>query len=372
MKQIPFLRRVSILISVLVFACCTGASAQTNSLELARIRPNVKSGFSNAGWKYDRYKSLESLDAHKAMVVADLEGPGVITHIHTTRHQPADLFARGIVLEIWFDDATEPAVSSPLADFFGDGCNGKSMYFTSIFIECAPWSYNCYIPMPFKKHARVILRNDTDKDAMNYSYVEWESLPSWDQELGYFHASYSRRSFQLTKDSRVTFFETEGKGHILGRQFSVITDEPYFTQFYTVMEGNNEVDIDGSIRKLDYLGSEDSFTFSWGFTNVFAGLRAGMTYIETILTTDSCKNQLSIYRFHDHMPIRFTKSIRWTIDWTEETICTVRPEWPEKVAAGGCWVNYATVFYWYSDRPGGYQHQTLAPASERGRVMMTR
>jgi len=207
---------------------------------------------------------------------------------------------------------------------------------------------------------------------VNYSYVEWESLSSWDKELGYFHATYSRQSFQLTKESRVTFFETEGNGHLLGRQFSVVTDEAYFRDFHIVMEGNNEVDLDGNIRKLDYLGSEDSFTFSWGFSNVFAGLRAGMPFIGTINSPDSCLNQLSIYRFHDHMPIRFTESIKWTIDWSQETNFTKQPEWPEKVAAGGCWVDYATVFYWYSDRPGGYQHKALAPVSERQKVIVTR
>lgn len=30
-----------------------------------------------------------------------------------------------MVSEIWFDDAGEPAVHCPLADFFGNGCNGE-------------------------------------------------------------------------------------------------------------------------------------------------------------------------------------------------------------------------------------------------------
>jgi hypothetical protein len=28
-------------------------------------------------------------------------------------------------------------------------------------------------------------------------------------------------------------------------------------------------------------------------------------------------------------------------------------------------VDYATVFYWYQDSPGGYQHAPLMPAAER-------
>lgn len=337
-----------------------GASAQgLDGLPL--LKRGSPPGFANAGWKYDRYQELPSLDAHTSMVVADLSGPGIIRHFHTTRHQPAELFARGIVLEIWYDDATEPAVMCPLADFFGDGCNGSSMYFSTPLIECAPWAYNTYIPMPFRERARVILRNDTDRDAMNYSYVEWEQLPAWDEALSYFHATYARSRFALTPETSHTFFEVEGAGHILGRQFSVQTEEPIFRDFGVVMEGNNEIDIDGAERAIDYLGTEDSFTFSWGFQSTFAGLHAGMPYI---LHGD--RNALSIYRFHDHMPIRFDRGLTWRINWAEEKGFTSWAPWREAVDKGGCMVDYATVFYWYQDSPAGYAHQPLPEVRMRG------
>jgi len=129
--------------------------------DIAVIRPDLQTGFSQAGWKYDRYSDMPSLDKDKSMTVADLKGPGIIRHIHICRHNPKEVCARGIVLEIYFEGAVEPAVQCPLADFFGDGCNGNAMYFTSKMIECAPWSYNTYIPMPFKSRAKVVLRNDT-------------------------------------------------------------------------------------------------------------------------------------------------------------------------------------------------------------------
>jgi len=355
-----------LLFFILVFA--TEVYSQHDNIEIARIHPEVQTRFSNGGWHLDRYKEMEPLDAHKKILIGDLKGPGIIQHIHTTRHRPEEVFARGIVLEIWFDDASEPAVMSPLADFFGDGCNGESMYFTSLFIECAPWSYNCYIPMPFKSRARVYLRNDTDESATNYSYVEWETLPEWDTELGYFHATYARKSFQLTKDSKETFFETEGTGHFLGRQFSIVTDEDYFRDFSTVMEGNNEVDIDGQERSIDYLGSEDSFTFSWGFRDTYIGLRAGMPFMETDFSRQYTR--LSIYRFHNHMPIRYSKSLKWSINWRQETVFTQNPRWQERVDAGGCWVDYASVYYWYSTYPGGYSHQAIRPVEERRMIML--
>ena len=332
------------------------------STDLPLLKRDIQTGFSNGGWEADRYRDIDTLDAQKSIVIADLKGPGVIRHVHTTRHYKRPISTRGVVLLIYFDGANQPAVQCPLGDFFGDGCNGKSMDFSTPLIECAPGSYNAYIPMPFKTGAKVMLRNDTDIDLDNYSYVEWEPLAQWNPDWGYFHATYQRQAFPLSDDMQVTFFHVEGAGHLLGRQFTVTTDEPLFKNFHFVMEGNNEVDIDGQERRLDYLGSEDSFTFSWGFQTTFAGCRAGMPLVKT-----GDLNLLSIYRFHDHMPIRFTRELTWSINWKHEF--WKNPQWLEPIRQrkqeGGGWVDYATVFYWYQDTPAGFDHQPIEPLDQR-------
>jgi hypothetical protein len=349
---------------LVIFVSCqkSQSTADQGQIDLALIKKGLRTGFSNGGWAADRYRDMETLDARKSIVIADLRGPGVIRQIHTTRHYQPDISTRGVALLVYFDGAEEPAVQCPLGDFFGNGANGKSMDFSTPLIECAPGSYNAYIPMPFRAGAKVVLRNDTDIKLDNYSYVEWEPLESWDPRLGYFHATYQRRAFQLTGDTRETFFEARGAGQLLGRQFTIATDEPLFDHFNFVMEGNNEVDIDGEERRLDYLGSEDSLTFSWGFQNTFAGLHAGMPLVQT-----GDLNLLSIYRFHDHLPIRFRSGLRWSIDWTHEF--WQNPEWLERIRRrrqeGGCWVDYATVFYWYQDSPAGFRHQPLESLDER-------
>jgi hypothetical protein len=205
--------------------------------------------------------------------------------------------------------------------------------------------------MPFKKAAKVVFRNDTDIDTMTYAFVEWETLPKWESDLGYFHATYRRKAFRLTEDTREEFFRVKGRGHFLGRQFSVVTDEPKFQGYGFVMEGNNEVNVDGEMR-YDYLGSEDSFSFSWGFNEVWTGPHAGMTYLQMNGPT----SRLSIYRFHDHSPIRFEKELSWFIDWKNED--------PYFGKQSG-WVDYATVFYWYQDSPAGFKHAPLPAVAER-------
>jgi len=360
------LSRVSVVTMAVLSGLPLGLTAVCLSAgEMATLKPEVRTGFANGGWNLDRYEDLEPLRAGARITVGDLEGPGIIRHFHMTRHRPKELCARGVVLEIWFDGADRPAVRCPVADFFGDGCNGSGMNFTSKFIECAPWSYNCYISMPFAKRAKVILANDTKKDLHCYAYVEWEKLPEWDKSLGYFHATYRRKCFQLTNSSNEVFFEVQGAGHVLGRQYSVVTDEPVFKRYHYVMEGNNELDIDGQPRQVDYLGTEDSFTFSWGFQQPFAGLRAGMTLVDT-----GPVNRLSIYRFHDPMPIRFNKSLVWRINWSKERHCINNRDWLDAVAKGGCWVDYATIYYWYQNDPGGFTHEPLAPLAERAKLLL--
>jgi hypothetical protein len=77
---------------------------------------------------------------------------------------------------------------------------------------------------------------------------------------------------------------------------------------------------DGRPRQIDYLGTEGSFTFSWGFRETFVAARAGMTLVEL-----GDVNRLSIYRFHDHLPIRFNQSLRWHINWRNEHFFTRNP-----------------------------------------------
>ncbi|NUN98547.1 MAG: hypothetical protein HUU16_20510, partial [Candidatus Omnitrophica bacterium] len=78
------------------------------------------------------------------------------------------------------------------------------------------------------------------------------------------------------------------------------------------------------------------------------------------------------HRFHDHAPIRFDRELRWHINWRHEEHMIHRPEWREAVARDGCWVDYATVHYWYQDNPGGYDHKALSRVEDRAKEMLRR
>ena len=352
-----------------------------DGLSLCRLRDARAFGFVNSGWAYDAYPDLETLDAGRTMTVADLDGPGLITQIHTVINgmvTPATaqfglpesewraLCARGVVLEIYYDGAETPAVRVPLADFFADGCGGRAQCFASPYVEKAPFAYNCYFPIPFEKRVRVLLRNETAHDFWNYSFVEYRRLPEWAPDTGLFHATWRRWAFQLTPDTDEPFFHAEGRGHLVGRHWSITTNEPSFNAFHFIMEANNEVRIDGDpVPRVDYLGSEDSFLFAWGWPQTHQGMWSGVNLLQNAEPA-----MLSVYRFHGLNPIPFNQSLDWRVDWRHEFkgnpwLDRLR----ERNARGGGWVDYATTHYWYQ-RGNGYAHAPLPPLEERTRKVL--
>ena len=358
------------------------------TLELARVRPDVRTGMRNGGWAFDSYPDMPRLRAGVEMEVARIDGPGVITALHSTAHswphgdsvKRAEV-ARGLVLLVYYNGATQPAVQVPLADFFGDGCGGQSQYFSCMYVEKAPESYNAFFPMPFEQSVRVTLRNDTAVDVDNYCFVEFERLPAWDPALGYFHATWRRFCVQATTRAVVPVIELTGPGHLVGRHWSMVTDDPLFHGFTWVMEANNEVRIDGpeppppgpyapnAGPPYDYLGTEDSFGFSWGFRRTHIGLWNGMTLVDIERTP----NLLSIYRFRGANVLRFARSLDWRLNWTHEFTrpehTTFRKRVDDREQAGGAWVDYATTFYWYQQTPG-YAHAPLPPLADRAATLL--
>jgi hypothetical protein len=326
-------------------------------------------------WAYDRHPDLATLDAGRTVTIADLAGPGVVRTIHIAQccaelvsknPKEAAIAARGVVLEITFDDAGTPSVVVPLADFFADGCCGKASHFSTPYFEKAPESYNCFVPMPFARRAVLRLRNETPFDIATFGGVEWEALPSWDDRLGYFHATWRRFGFQLCCETDEQFFQVDGEGQFVGQAWSVATDEPAFSRvqaFDSVMEGNQEIRIDGEDEpSYDYLGTEDAFGFSWGFESPFIGLRSGINFIH-----HRNPSLLSVYRFRFDNPIPFSRRFELRTNWRYEFGREAQRYLPRRPGRG--WVDYATTMLWYQRQPG-FDHEPLPDLAARTATVM--
>lgn len=343
---------------------------------IARLKPDHRFGMANGGWAYDAYPELATLDAGASITVAELEGPGVITNFHSTQHgiyvrppyvqQDPIYYSRGIVLEVSYNGSETPSVRVPIGDFHGDA-TGLARHFTSLFVEKAPETYNSFIPMPFEHSAKVVLRNETNQNVANYSFVEWERLPAWEDDLAYLHATWRREPFQLHGDTNLHALHIDGEGAFLGRTWGVATDEPTYAAFHYVMEANNEYRLDGESRpRADYLGTEDSFGFSWGFRSLFSGLYNGINDVQ-----HETPSRLSMYRFHGANAMRFNESLdlrlNWTYEWKDNAEFQRLLETLQGTDRG--WVDYAMTSYWYQ-RHVGFEHGPLLPFEERVKPLL--
>lgn len=95
---------------------------------------------------------------------ADLQGPGIVTHFFCTIGNPnkrrpecgigtEEFNVRKVVLNVYWDDETEPSIQAPLGDFFGMG-HGITKSFASAPLQITPEDgrgFNCWFPMPFRR-----------------------------------------------------------------------------------------------------------------------------------------------------------------------------------------------------------------------------
>lgn len=95
-----------------------------------------------------------------------------------------------LILRIYWDGSTRPAVETPAGDFFGIGlCEVVS--FASKYIGMSSGGFFCKFSMPFRKGFRVEIENtdeEIDSDTfMNILYQLDDALP---ENCGYFHAQF--------------------------------------------------------------------------------------------------------------------------------------------------------------------------------------
>lgn len=286
-----------------------------------------------SSWATDgRNQDSWKIPAGKSQVLADIKGPGVITHIWMTQ----STHYRECLLKITWDNAKKPSVLVPLGDFFGLGHGMVNSYQSLLFSASASpqrenkfnqgCALNCYAPMPFKERAVVELINQSKEVHNQYFYVDYETLDEVPADTGYFHAEFRRTNpfggwghevrvnskeanivnkAKLAYDSNYVILDTKGKGHYIGCNLSV-------TNFQGTWwgEGDDMIWVDGYKWPPDIhgTGSEDYLNQAWGMQdNAF--LRNGSSIYE-----HNTNGYQTSYVHHIENPVRFNKSVKVTIE----------------------------------------------------------
>jgi len=251
------------------------------------------------GWKV---RPFIRLNARQTAVLMDVDGPGIIQHIWIVEG-----LNRGLIIRFFWDGEESPSVEVPVPDFFAVG-HGRFAQVNSLAVVVNPANaLNCFWPMPFRKHARISLSNETDQDvelvAYQITYVETE-VPA---EAGTFHAQY-RRASPAERNPYVILDGVKGPGRYVGTFLA-------WTQLEKGWFGEGEIkfylDGDDQFPTICGTGTEDYFLGSYGFRQPYTTLYSG-----TVLPASESgepPNLWSLYRWHIQDPINFGQNLRVTI-----------------------------------------------------------
>lgn len=330
---------------------------------LARLEPGRSARASSAAPERSSNWDNRRIEPGATLVLADLAGPGTINHIWLTFPDPAPgwLGRDGnpnhgeLVLRMTWDGAAEPAVESPVGDFFAAGFGRRAEVMSATVQVEGGDAYNCYWPMPFYRSARIELENQSSKSLNSFYYhVDYVAGPL-PAGTPYFCAQY-RQEFPTASGRDYLVLDAEGAGHYVGTVLSVRSRSPEWFG-----EGDEKFYVDGETTPSIWgTGTEDYVLNAWGMgegTHPYFGvpiLRGewGMVGWET-----------TVYRWHVPDPVRFTRSLRVELEnagWISED------ELAEGVHRGFVERNddYASVAFWYQvGQPKRFA--TLPPAGQR-------
>ncbi|MFN8061040.1 MAG: DUF2961 domain-containing protein [Vicinamibacterales bacterium] len=274
----------------------------------------------------------------ETVVLADLAGPGIVSHIWLTVAANEYGWPRLLRLRVYYDGSPHPSVDAPVGDFFGVG-HGFEREVESLVIRdsSSGRSRNSYWPMPFKKSCRITITNEGRRRVSNlYYHVDWQKVPSLAPDTAYFHALY-RQAVPATMGAPYTVLDVRGRGHYVGTVLSVVQNQPGWFG-----EGDDFFYVDGNKTALiQGTGTEDYFNDAWSL-RVATGPYAGVPVAEGT----GLGSRMTAYRWHLVDPVPFHTALRFDIEhkgWTYNPDGSVRSAFEERADL------FSTVAFWYQD-----------------------
>jgi Protein of unknown function (DUF2961) len=270
---------------------------------------NSKAEKGNGGIENNGAKGHPSdpVEPGEVQVLLDVKGQGIINRIWVTIIDRSPEMLRSLKLEMFWDDEKKPAVSVPFGDFFGMGLGKTAKYNNAFFGNPEGRSFLCYIPMPFKKAARVQVTNESGKRLSHLFFdINFQRLEKWNNDNMYFHAYWNRdTATQLAKDFELLPRIT-GKGRFLGVNVGLKANPIYEQYWWGEGEVKMYLDGDKAFPTLVGTGAEDYIGTGWGqgeFFNEFTGC----------LFANKDSTGWAFYRYHVPDPIFFKTDIKVTL-----------------------------------------------------------
>lgn len=344
--------RIAVLVASLISPAGLLAGDLDNLFKLRDARTR-RVASSDANWQNGN-GDCRAIAPGATLSVADIKGPGIIRHIWFTIAADDPRYGRSLTLRMYWDGNEEPAVESPIGDFFATG-HGRLAYVNSlpVAVSSEGRAMNCYWPMPFHSSARITLTNDSKQYNVGcaFWYVDYEEVDSLPPDAACFHAQY-RQEFPATMGQDYLILDAEGRGHYVGTVLAVRTRTASWFG-----EGDDRFYIDGDAEPtLRGTGTEDYFCDAWGFKEIdrpFYGVVMGKW--------EDVGAYISVYRWHVNDPVHFQKSLKVTIEHKgvmfndQGKVISGFMERPDL---------FSSVAYWYQTGKAK-RFATLPPAEER-------
>jgi hypothetical protein len=314
-----------------------GASAQTIDLnDLARLKTfsahRVSSGNRYTGSNDDSKRIMPG----ETYVMADLAGPGVVSHIWLTVADNEFGWQRLVRLRVYYDGKKTPSVDVPLGDFFGVG-HGYDRNVDSMMVRDSSFgrARNSYWPMPFRRSCRIAVTDEGDRPVtMFYYHVDWQRHASLPPDTAYLHAYY-RQERPAVRGKNYEFVSIQGSGHYVGTVLNVIQ-----SQVGWFGEGDDLFYVDGAEHpQIVGTGTEDYVNEAWGL-RAGGGLWSGTPVAEG----EQVGARLTGYRWHVPDPVPFTKSLWAGIEhagWTYNADGSLRSAFEERPDF------FSSAAFWY-------------------------
>ena len=160
-------------------------------------------------------------------VLLDISGAGIIQRMWMTVDQRSPRALRAMKLEMFWDGEKKPAVSVPLSDFFGMGLGRMTSFQNALFSNPEARSFNCNIPMPFKKSARITLTNEGPVQQNLFYDINFSRVQQHPPNTLYFHAFFNHNKGTRLGEDFGILPTVNGSGRFLGCHLGIITDSLY-------------------------------------------------------------------------------------------------------------------------------------------------
>jgi len=260
-----------------------------------------KAAATNKGAKGNAW---EPISGGTSKEILNFNGCGTIRRMWFTFRPWTQKMLRSLVIDIYWDHSAKPAVSAPMGDFFAQGLAQPTTFQSALFSNPEGRSLNCYIPMPFRTGARVVLRNQSKEDVGLIFYdIDLTKEKKQDANAAYFHAFWRRDpNTKLGRDYEL-LPKIKGKGRYLGATIGVQGHPQYGDAGWGEGEIKMYLDGDQSLPTISGTGTEDYIGTGWGM-GPFSNLYQGCT------VSDNKSHCWAFYRFHIPDPIYFQTDCR--------------------------------------------------------------